>query len=144
MIAARQASHAKASAEDAKAHEEAALEASRKTAEANERAASALEEANSLVREQTAKPRWKLIQLDDTKYRVDNEGPGSALDVHVDVLENPNVIAHTGEHPRPVLEDGLAISSMRRRAFGMPADPTLVIAWTDPTSGSPEDVRVTL
>lgn len=143
-LAARQAAHAKSSAEDAKGHEEAALEASRKSAEANERAAVALEEANALIREQTAKPRWQVYDLGDKKYRLENQGPGAAHDVNIDVLEHPGVIVHLGENPRPVLEEGLAISFLRRRAMGMPADPTLVIAWTDPDSGERDDVHVTL
>jgi hypothetical protein len=143
-IAARQAAHAKSSAEDAKAHEEAALLASRKSAEANERAAAALEEANALVREQTAKPRWQLTDMGDKKYRLENQGPGAAHDVSIECLEHPAVVVHTGEHPRAVLGEGLAISFLRRRAMGMPADPTLVIAWTDPESGDRDEVHVTL
>jgi len=143
-IAARQALNAKSSAEDAKAHEEAALEASRKTAEANERAAVALEEANALMREQTAKPRWQLIEVADKKYRLENHGPGDAHDVTVECLEHADVIVHTSEHPRAILGEGLAMTFLRRRAMGMPADPTLVITWTDPESGERPYERVTL
>lgn len=139
-----QAFQAKASAKGAKSHETAALEASRKSAEANERAAAALEEANALLRAQTTKPRWHVVQLDKTKYRVDNQGPGDALDVELAVAEHPGVLVLTGENPRPVLEQGLAISFMRRRAYGMPTDPTLVIMWTDSASGERDVVRVTL
>ncbi len=143
-LAARQAANAKSSAQDAKTHEEAALEASRKSAEANERAAVALEEANALVREQVQTPRWQVTQLSDENYRVENQGPGAAHDVSIGCVENPDAIIHTGEHPRAVLDEGLAVSFIRMRAWGMASDPTLVIAWNDPDSGQRDEVRVTL
>lgn len=144
IVASRQALVAKRAADSAQRHEAEALRAAQQSASANERAAHALEEANALVRQASEKPRWRVVPLGRSRYRLENQGPGSAFDVRLDLPESPRSLTRLAGEPIPELEEGLALSFLVSRTFGTPADPTLVVTWTGVRGGDDQSSKCTL
>jgi len=146
ILAARQATHAKASAIDAKAHEVAALEASRKTAEANERAAAALEEANAIAGKSLPPTPFTLVQVGKSKWRVSNRSSAELYDVDVTCPAAPGEFGFYdhSEPPFGVFEAGRQVDFIQESSMATPGGLQARIVWRDDVGGQVREVFLSL